>query len=567
MQRRLSAILAADVVNYSRLMGADQTGTLAALRAMRRDLFEPAVANHRGQIVKRMGDGWLVEFASVSDAVDCAMQVQEGLADHDLLRLRIGIHIGEVIFEEEDIYGDGVNIAARLEALAEPGGLLISDSARNSLDGKAAAVFSDGGPQSLKNIARPVSVWRWSVGGVAPAGVAEPLALPEKPSIAVLPFTNMSGDPEQDYFADGITEDIITELARLQSLFVIARNTSFTFKGESRNIQDVARTLGVHYVLEGSVRKAGNRVRVTGQLIDGKSGGHAWAERYDRDLADIFAVQDDVTEKIVKALKVSLVGADELPERAETAAPEAYDCVLRGREQYRLFTKEALANARALYERATAIDPAYAAPYAGLAEVCLHEWFLGDAAAIDTTFELALKATSLNPDLPLVYEALGNAYLFTGRHDEAIAAFLRWIELEPNSAEAYANLAGAHVFNGEPEKVHDLIAKASRLNPVYPFYYPLYRGQAYFVAGRYEEAADFIRRAADLNPASPHPPMCLAASLALLGREEEAKAAVAATYAIIPDARLGSVRKNLPFRRPDDLDRLLGAMRRAGFTD
>ncbi|MDF2369064.1 adenylate/guanylate cyclase domain-containing protein [Sneathiella sp.] len=567
MQRRLSAILAADVVNYSRLMGADQTGTLGALREMRKTVFEPVVAGHRGTIIKRMGDGWLVEFTSVSDAVDCALRVQERLKGHDLLRLRIGIHIGEVIFEEEDIYGDGVNIAARLEALADPGGVLISDSTRNSLDGKAASIFADGGVQTLKNIARPVQVWRWKKMDAAFNEQAEAPVLPEKPSIAVLPFTNMSGDPEQEYFADGISEDIITELARIEHLFVIARNTTFTFKGKSHDIPSVAKELGVHFVLEGSVRKAGDRLRITAQLINGKSGGHAWAERYDRDLADIFDVQDDVTDKIVKALKVSLVGAEELPERAETAVPEAYDCVLRGREQYRLFTKEGLANARALYEEAARIDPAYAAPYAGLAEVCRHEWFLGEAGAIDKTIEYALKAASLNPDLPLVYEALGSAYLFTGRHDEAIAAFMRWIELEPNSAEAYANLAGAYVFNGDPEKVHDLIDIASRLNPVYPFYYPLYRGQAYFLMSRYEEAANFTRRAADLNPASPHPPMCLAASLAMLGRNDEAGAAVAATYAIIPDARLGSLGENLPFRRSADLDHLLGGMRKAGFME
>ncbi len=281
MQRRLAAILAADVVGYSRLMGEDQTRTLDALRQLRTELFEPVVNKHGGTIVKRMGDGWIVEFASVSDAVDCALRIQEGVAGHAVIRLRTGIHIGDVVFEEEDVFGDGVNVAARLEELAKPGEVLISDTAHQSLDGKAAAQFSDGNSRQLKNIARPIQVWRWPALQMSSedADDKEAPTLPDKPSIAVLPFDNMSGDPEQEYFSDGMTEDIITDLSKISALFVIARNSTFTYKGKAVDVRDAAEELGVTYILEGSVRRAGNRLRITVQLIEGANAGHLWAER------------------------------------------------------------------------------------------------------------------------------------------------------------------------------------------------------------------------------------------------------------------------------------------------
>ncbi|MBT5894554.1 MAG: adenylate cyclase, partial [Rhodospirillaceae bacterium] len=301
--RKLAAILAVDVVGYSRLMGEDQARTLDALRQLRRELFEPVVEEFRGNVVKRMGDGWIVEFASVSDAVDCAIRFQEGLAGHDIIRLRAGIHIGEVVFEDEDVFGEGVNVAARLEELAEPGEVLISDTVQNSLDKRSAQDFSGGDSHQLNNIERSVDVWRWSSAGAQQATLTESEApvLTDKPSIAVLPFDNMSGDPEQEYFADGITEDIITELSRFREFLVIARNSTFVYKGEAKDLSTVARELNARYIVEGSVRKAGNRVRVTAQLIEGATNTHLWADRFDGVLADIFALQDEITVAIVSA--------------------------------------------------------------------------------------------------------------------------------------------------------------------------------------------------------------------------------------------------------------------------
>jgi TolB-like protein len=436
-RRRLAAIVLADVVGYSRLMGADETGTLATLRAHRSELIDSLVAGHGGRIVKTMGDGLLLEFPSVVDAVKCALEIQNGMvernagiADANALRFRVGVHVGDVIVEGDDIFGDGVNVAARIEALADADGIALSDDAHRQVRDRLDIAWQDGGEHEVKNIARPISVWRWSPAEkptltfAAPAG--EPLAPPVGPSIAVLPFDNMSGDQEQEYFADGITEDIITQISKFPDLLVISRNSTFTYKGKAAKAQDVCRDLGVRYVMEGSVRKAGERVRITAQLIDGRSGGHLWAERYDRDLADIFAVQDDVTEKIVHALEVNLVeDARGRVARAETDNPEAYDLVLRGREQFRLFTKDGNLKARQLYEKAIDLDPNYAAAYAGLAGVRMHEWFQGSPDALDRAFELALRAKELDPSLPLVYEALGNVHLFKRQYDEAIAAMKR----------------------------------------------------------------------------------------------------------------------------------------------
>jgi len=299
MERRLAAILAADVAGYSRLMGEDEAGTLSALRQFRTELLAAKVSRNRGKVVKSMGDSWLVEFTSVADAVTCAIEVQEGLVGNESIKLRVGVHLGDISHEDDDIYGDGVNIAARLQEIADPSAIVISDIARRSIDGKLAAVFTDLGTHTLKNIAEPVTAYGWGMTTVTAETGALPL--PDKPSIVVLPFNNMSGDPEQEYFADGMTEDITTELARFSELFVIARNTAFTFKGHVHNVQDVAYELGIHFVLEGSVRKAGNRIRINAQLIDGQNGNHLWAERYDGNIDQIFDLEDEVTHKVVSA--------------------------------------------------------------------------------------------------------------------------------------------------------------------------------------------------------------------------------------------------------------------------
>ncbi len=573
MERRLAAILVADVVGYSRLMGADEAGTLAALRTLRKDTIEPLIARHRGRIVKLMGDGMLVEFASVVDAAQCALawQMERQGAEDRTLRFRIGVNLGDIIFEDDDIHGDGVNLAARLESLAEPGGICISAIVHDQIDRRIDVDFTDLGERELKNMDRPVRVWQWSPegsnGNARIKTALGPLALPDKPSIAVLPFNNMSGDPEQEYFADGITEDIITEISRIPEVMVISRNSTFTYKGKAAKVQDVCRDLGVRYVLEGSVRKAGERVRINAQLIDGRTGGHLWAERYDRGLEDIFAVQDDVTEKIVRALEVKLVGgAAAHKAREQTHNPEAYDCVLRGREQYRLFSKDSNAAARELYERAIALDPDYAEPYAGLAETYVQDWFMGAEPTLDRAFELAQQATARDPTLPLVKEALSTVHLFKKQHAEAIATARRWIELEPSNADAYATLAGAMHFAGENEEVIALIEKAMRLNPFYPFFYPHYIGLANFSMRRFDEAVVALKRGVVRNPEALWPHVFLAACHGHLGEDVQARAQLAEVRRINPEFSLALLLKLLPYKSSADGDLLVDGLRKAGLS-
>ena len=383
--RKLAAILAADVVGYSRLASADEDRTLARLRALRSDLIDPTIAVHNGRVIKRTGDGVLVEFRSVVDAVRCAIEVQNGMVERNAgvpqdrrIEFRIGIHLGDVVEESDgDLMGDGVNIASRLEGVAAPGAICLSEDAYRQVKARLDLSVSDLGITQLKNIAEPIRVYSLQVGTVGAKATATsefPPALastapPPKLSIAVLPFANMSGDAEQEYFADGISEDTITALSKLPQLFVIARNSSFTFKGRNVNVQEVGRSLGVRYVLEGSVRKSGNRVRITAQLIDATTGGHLWAERFDRDLTDIFAVQDDVTQHIVGALALNLTeGEQQRLVTGQTDNLEAYDCFLRGREHHWRFTREQNSQARELFQKAIELDPKFASAYAFLAQ-------------------------------------------------------------------------------------------------------------------------------------------------------------------------------------------------------
>src|SRR5437762_7458048 len=383
VERRLAAILAADVAGSCRLIGIDEEGTLAQLKALRKTLFDPKVTDHRGRIVKNTGDGALVEFASVVDAVRCADDVQRGVAEQNAdvpqdkrIEFRIGIHLGDIIIADDDIFGDGVNIAVRLEGIAEPGGICISDDAHRQVRGKVESALEDMGTQTLKNIAEPMRAWGVRVGpsswpaAKTPAEPAQPLALPDKPSIAVLPFQNMSGDPEQEYFADGIVEDIITALSRFKSLFVIARNSSFTFKGRAVDIKEVGRRLGVRYVLEGSVRKASGKVRITGQLIDAVTGAHIWADRFERDLTDIFVLQDEVTVAVVSAIQPRLLQTEiDLAARRRPEDLTAYDFYLRALPQYYLTTPEGLAEAIRLAHRTLELDPRFGL-VAALAGLC-----------------------------------------------------------------------------------------------------------------------------------------------------------------------------------------------------
>ena len=371
--RRLAAILAADVAGYSRLIGADEGGTLERLKALRREILDPKIAEHRGRLVKTSGDGLLVDFASAVEAVRCAVAIQAGMADRNRgapdearIEFRIGINLGDIIIEDGDIYGDGVNIAARLEGLAEPGAIFVSRAVRDSVRDKLGIELEDLGEKPVKNIARPVRVFRIGRAN-GKARTAAP-AVPDKPSIAVLPFANMSGDAEQEYFSDGISEDLITDLSKVQALFVIARNSSFTYKGRAVKVQEIGRELGVRFVLEGSIRKAGNRVRITAQLVDAQSGGHLWADRFDRELTDIFATQDEVVHKIVEALAVKLSRVEEQDlKRGGTKNLEAYESWLRARQLLGFGTRETIAEAKALHRRALELDPNFTAPHVGLA--------------------------------------------------------------------------------------------------------------------------------------------------------------------------------------------------------
>jgi adenylate cyclase len=459
MERKLVAILAADAVGYSRLMGADEEGTLAVLKAHRRDLIDPKVAEHHGRTVKLTGDGALVEFGSLVDAVRCAVEIQNGMARRNAdipedrrVVLRIGINLGDVIVDGDDIYGDGVNVAARLEALAEPGGICISGTSHDMIEDRLGVPFRDLGAHEFKNIARPVRVWAWGEAAVS-ADAAGPEQRPDKPSIAVLPFSNISGDVEQEYFVDGITEDIITDLSKVSGLFVAARNSAFTYKGTSAKVQQVSRDLGVRHVLEGSVRKAANRVRITAQLIDGASGGHLWAERYDRDLTDIFAVQDDIAHSIVDALKVKLLPKESHTiSRPPTDNIDAYQFYLRGRQIFNQYSMKSFETARKMFMRAIEIDPNYARAYAGVTDCDAHRLMYGADVSVQSLLEMSARALELDPDLAEARASRAFALAMDGRHDEAEREFQMALRLDANLFEAHYLYGRASFTQGKCEQ-------------------------------------------------------------------------------------------------------------------
>ncbi len=440
MERRLSAIMAADVVGYTRLMEADEEGTLTQLKAVRSEIVDPKIAECGGRIVKTTGDGMLVEFTSAVEAIRGAVQVQQEMAARGGdIRFRIGVNIGDIIIDNDDIFGDGVNLAARLEAAAPEGGILISAAVHDQIAGKVEVSFSDGGEQSFKNILKSVRVWRWQVGNESSPGTEKaPLALPDKPSIAVLPFNNMSGDPEQEYFSDGITEDIITALSKFRWFFVTARNSTFAYKGQSPNIPQVARELGVQYVLEGSVRKAGKRVRITGQLIDALDGNHIWAERYDRELVDILDLQDEITSAITGAVAPEL--AETVRKRSVQKASEFLDAWdLHNRAMWHLyrFNQEDAASAMELFERAIAAAPGFAAAHASLAYQQFLNVILGysdnPAASLEAGLRAAKRAVELDEKDSLGHCMIGRILCMYGQHDASIAAPERALDLNPNS--------------------------------------------------------------------------------------------------------------------------------------
>jgi TolB-like protein/class 3 adenylate cyclase len=590
VERRLAAILAADVAGYSRLMGGDEEGTLARLKACRRAVVDPKIAEHRGRIVKTTGDGMLVEFASAVDAVRCAVEIQRGMANGNVgvpeakrIEFRIGIHVGDIIIDDDDIFGDGVNIAARLEGIADPGGICISDDAHRQIRGKTEIVYDDMGHQSLKNISEPMRAWRARPADAAVA-ITQPLkvdpppvalTLPDKPSIAVLPFANMSGDAEQEYFADGMVEDIITGLSRMTWLFVIARNSSFTYKGNAVDIKQVGRELGVRYVLEGSVRKAGNRVRITGQLIDASNGAHLWADRFDGDLEDIFDLQDEVTTSVIGAIAPKLEQAEiERAKRKPTEKLAAYDYFLRGMANIYQGTKEANLAALQNFQRAIEIDSDFATAY-GMCAYCYvwrkaNGWMVDRERETAETEQLARKAARLGADDAVALCQAGFALAFVvGALDDGAALIDRALVLNPNLATAWRFNGYARVFLGEPELAIEHLNRAVRLSPLDPLIFIVQNGivLAHFFAGRYDEALSWAQKTLRQNPNYAAAIIMAAVSAALAGREDEMRKAVGRLYEIDPKSGTANFSNVWPLRRPEDLAAFEKGLRLTGLPE
>src|SRR5712692_3369030 len=635
--RRLAAIMFTDMVGFSRQMGSNEARTLRLLTA-HNQIVEQAVTTHQGHVIKTVGDAFLVDFPSVVKAVQCAQQIQAQFRAHNTeketneqIHIRVGIHSGDIVQRDDDVFGDGVNVASRLQALAEPDTICISHVVYREVEKKLAlgTVVSLGRPK-LKNIAQREPIYlllsepptglrqtlrvQWlkisTVGGAHPtmrallllsgllliAGAvitllspslspritqhsllvtleAPALPLPDKPAIFLLPFVNISEDPKQEYFSDGLTEDLTSDLSKISSLFVISRNTAFTYKGKAVKLPEVSRELGVRYVVEGSVRKAGDQIRITAQLIDATQDQHLWSERYDRPLTEIFALQDEIRQKIVTALKVKLTPDEhERFQRAPTSNLEAYDFYLRGRESLlrALYErkKEANEQARQMFEKAIELDPKYAGVYAGLGQTYwldwLYVWNTDRAQSLDRAFELGQRAVALDDSLSLPHQVLSQAYLWKKQHDQAIAEAERAIALNPNDADAYVTLGSILPFAGRPEEGIELTEKAMRLNPRYPPLYLQTLGFAYREAGRCEEALAPLKKVLTLNPNLAPAHWNLAICYAELGRLEEARAEVAEALRLNPNASLEVMRQNTPYKNPADLERFLDGLRKAG---
>ena len=579
VKRRLAAILSADVAGYSRLMGDNEEATLQTLTTCRATI-EAGVGRHDGRVVGSAGDSFLAEFPSAVEAVRCAVEIQDEIAglnqalpEDRRMAFRIGINLGDVMVEDDNIFGDGVNIAARLETIAEPGGICISRTVYDQVGNKIDLAYEDLGEREVKNIAQPVSAYRVcradEARAPAPtAGPAEP-PLSDKPSIVVLPFDNMSGDEEQGYFADGIAEDIITDLSKVSGLFVIARNSAFTYKGRAVSVPDVASELGVRYVVEGSVRKAGQRVRINAQLIDGTTGGHLWAERYDRELDDIFAVQDEVTHEIVEALRVNLTPEEE--ERITgrgTTNLEAYDYYLRGREFGHSLTKETSLLAREQFQRAAELDPGFAAAQAGVAFTYVLEhvnrWSDQWSGALEQAEAHARDAVARDDSEPLAHWILGVAHMWRKDLEDAHVEARRILELEPNSPEGHALLANVMNFTGRSAEAVELFSMSLRLNPQSPDQYLHFLGRAHFNLGHDEEAAAMFRRRIERNPKTDVSRVLLAAALGHLDRPDEARAAWDELLEINPDYSLEHLSETMPYTDPAPMERVFEGLKKAG---
>ena len=626
-KRKLTTLFSADVAGYSRLMGQDEAATVETITTYR-DVMSVLIKQHRGRVVDSPGDNLLAEFSSVVDAVQCAVSAQKEfkarnaeLREDRRMEFRIGINLGDVIQEGDRIYGDGVNIASRLEGLAAPGGICISKTAFDQIETKLPLGYEYLGEQTVKNITKPVgayhvvmeprvtvsdtikektvktmlrprlvlafvvvilliagavAMWNFSLRpSPPPAEVvskeATGLELPDKPSIAVLPFANIGGDPDQEYFSDGITEEIITTLSKVPALFVIARNSVFTYKGKSVKVQQVGKELGVRYVLEGSVRKAGDRVRITAQLVDTATGGHLWSERYDRNLKDIFALQDEITMKILTAVQVKLTDGEQARLYAKGAVNlDSFMKVLQGMQYFYRFNRESNIQARRMFEEAITLEPKNAGAYTSLGWTYLMEVWFGPSESSGTYMEraaeLAQKALALDDTLDPPHSLLGNIYLMSRQYEKAIDQAKRAVDLNPNGADVHAHLGMILNYVGRRGEAIGLLSKAIRLNPIPPNWYLFTLGDAYFLAGQHEEAVAAYKRALYSNPDDVRTHAGLAATYSLLGREEETRAAVAEVFRLEPTFSIGYV-KTLPFKNKADIELLIEALRKAGLPE
>ena len=626
-RRKLAAILSADVAGYSRLMGDDEQATISTLKAYR-EIFAQHIGKHEGRVVDSPGDALLAEFTSAVEAVNCAVDVQRELAgrnaslpEHRRMQFRIGINLGDVVEEDGALYGDGVNIAARLESLAEPSGICVSGTVYDHVEGKLPVPFKFTGEHAVKNIAKPVRTYhalmslpsgmedrthstrprrssasgkKWlaagavillaAVGAVAAwryvhrdtalptqgvAGVASALPLPDKPSIAVLPFVNMSDDKAQEYFSDGMTEDVITRLSQLSGLFVISRNSVFTYKGQAVKPAQVSQELGVRYMLEGSVRKAGNRVRITAQLIDTSNGYHLWAESYDGELKDIFGLQDRITRQIVTSLAPKLTEPEQLRlGRRETSSIDAYDQFLRGYTTFHEYRPESSVKARRLFERAIELDPSYARAYVWLAWLHFVNWefqWIEEPSELERSLAAAEKAVALDDMLADAHTVLGWDLVWTRQHERGVAELERAVSLDPNSAMAHTFLAESLNFAGRPDEAIGFSEKAIRLDPNYPPYVAFDLAESYCLLKRYDECFASLRDSLARNPNFLPARRWMAVAYAELGREKDARAEVTEILRISPEASLESWRERLPYQQAD-LDRYVAGLRKAGMN-
>jgi adenylate cyclase len=588
VERRLAAVLAVDVAGYSRLMGRDEEHTLAQLKALRKTLVDPGVVAHRGRIVKNTGDGMLAEFASAVDAARCAVEVQREMARQNAgvsqelrIEFRIGIHVGDIIIDDNDIFGDGVNIAARLEGIAEPGGVCVSDDAHRQIRGKVDIAFDDLGEQALRNIAEPMRTWRVRLAGedapvirsgLSPAHVQD-LALPDKPSIAVLPFDNMSAEAGQDYLADGIVEAITAALSRIRSFFVIARSSAFTYKGRATNARDIGKELGVAYLLEGSVQKAGNRLRIIVQLIETEGGAHVWGARFDGAIDDFFDLEDRITEQVAGALQPSIRIAE--IERSRRKRPQdlgCYDYTMRAMPHVWALEKDESTKAIELLEKALAIDPEYplALSLAGWchAQRSVYNWVDDIAESQAMARSLAERAAEMSGGDPVILAVLGAVHTFVRNHGTARVLLERAVTLDPNAAWAWSRLGWLENYADQPQKAIGNFERAQRLSPIDPMNFNNYvgLGSAHEIAQEYDEAAAFYRRALEERPNAGWIYRNLASSLSGAGRVEEAKHAFAELMRNYPDLTVAKFKQAMVFS-PAALDRMADNLRKLGLPE